>query len=273
MTPLLESLHIYPVKSCHRVDLDTALVEPWGLAGDRRWVVVDAEGRQLTQRAVPRMALIHPAYDADGRLALRAPGMPDLLLVPPRRDRGAAALLVTVWRFTGPAAAAGPEADDWLSTFLGDAVRLAYMDDTSVRPTNPDYSRPGDRVSFADGYPLLLTSSASLAALGEWIVQLGGEPVPMTRFRPNVVVRGTEPWAEEGWKRVRVGTREFRVVKPCDRCVMTTVDPERGEFTGRQPLAALRKFHRTGPEVYFGMNLVPDTVGPVHVGDEFEVLD
>lgn len=273
MKPLLESLHIYPVKSCHRVDLDAALVEPWGLAGDRRWVVVDDEGLQRTQRASPRMALIRPEYDADGRLTLRAPGMEDLVLAPPRRDRGAASTAVTVWRFTGTAAAAGPEADDWIGAFLGEPAHLAYMDDTSVRPVDPNYARPADRVSFADGFPLLLTSNASLSALGEWIVRLGGEPVPMTRFRPNVVVADAEPWAEESWKRVRLGSQEFRVAKPCGRCVMTTVDPERGEFTGRQPLAALRKFHRTGSEVYFGMNLVPDTAGPLRVGDEFEVLD
>ena len=273
MNAVLESLHIYPVKSCHRVDVDAASVEPWGLAGDRRWVVVDAEGLQRTQREVPRMALIHPEYSADGRLTLRAPGMEDLVLTPPRRAGGAASMTVTVWSFTGQAAAAGPEADEWLSTFVGDASRLAYMDDTAMRPTNPEYSRAEDRVSFADGYPLLLTTTASLAALGEWIAGLGGEPVPMTRFRPNAVVAGTEPWAEESWKRVRLGSQVFRVAKPCARCVVTTVDPERGEFTGRFPLAALRRFHRDGQKVIFGMNLVPDTVGPLRVGAEFEVLD
>jgi uncharacterized protein YcbX len=270
---LLESLHLYPVKSCHRVDVDTATVEPWGLAGDRRWVVVDAEGLQRTQREVPRMALIRPECAADGRLTLRAPGMQDLVLDPPRRADGAAATVVTVWSFTGETAAAGPEADEWFSTFLGEASRLAYMDDTAMRPTDPRYSRAGDRVTFADGYPLLLTTTASLGALGAWITELGGEPVPMTRFRPNAVVAGTEPWAEEGWKRVRLGGQEFRVAKPCGRCVMTTVDPERGEFAGRFPLAALRRFHRDGKKVVFGMNLVPDTVGPLRVGDGFEVLD
>ena len=272
MNALLESLHIYPVKSCHRVDVDAASVEPWGLAGDRRWVVVDAEGLQRTQREVPRMALIRPEYSGDGRLALRAPGMEDLILTPPLRADGAASMPVTVWGFTGHTAAAGPEADEWVSTFVGEPSRLAYMDDTAIRPTNPDYSRPEDRVSFADGYPLLLTTTASLDALGEWITGLGGEPVPMTRFRPNVVVAGTEPWAEEDWKRVRLGSQVFRVVKPCARCIVTTVDPELGAFTGRFPLAALRRFHRDGRKVIFGMNLVPDTVGPLRVGEEFEVL-
>jgi hypothetical protein len=273
MTPSLTSLHVYPVKSCHRVDLDAATVEPWGLAGDRRWVVVDGDGLHRTQRTVPRMALIRPAYGVDGRLSLRAPGMPDLELAPPSRAHGAQSTVVTVWRYTGPAASAGESADAWLTAFLGSPSRLAYMDDTSARPTNPEYSQPEDRVSFADGYPLLLTSTASLAALGSWIAEMGGEPVPMTRFRPNAVVTGTEPWAEEGWKRVQIGGQIFRVVKPCDRCVMTTVDPELGEFTGSQPLRALRKFHRTDKKVYFGMNLVPDSVGALRVGDTFTVLD
>ena len=273
MNAVLGSLHIYPVKSCHRVDLAAATVEPWGLAGDRRWLVVDDEGLLRTQRKVPRMALIRPSQAADGRLLLRAPGMSDLELAPPSRAAGAEQTTVTVWRFTGAAARAGAAADAWLTEFLGSPSHLTYMDDTSVRPTNPAYSLPDDRVSFADGYPLLLTSTASLEALGSWIAELGGEPVPMTRFRPNAVVAGTEPWAEERWRRVRIGGQVFRVVKPCARCVMTTVDPELGVFTGQQPLRALRKFHRDGPDVVFGMNLVPDTAGPLRVGDAFEVLD
>lgn len=273
MTAVLESLHIYPVKSCHRVDLDAATVQPWGLHGDRRWVVVDETGLKRTQRKVPRMALIRPAHTADGRLLLSAPGMPDLELAAPSRERGAEPIVVTVWRFTGPAAGAGAEADAWFSEFLGIPSRLAYMDDTSVRPTNPLFSLPGDRVSFADGYPLLLTSTASLDALGGWIAQMGGEPVPMTRFRPNVVVSGTRPWAEEGWKRVRIGAQVFRVAKPCARCVMTTVEPELGRFTGQQPLRALRKFHRDGADANFGVNLIPDTAGPLRVGEAFAVVD
>lgn len=272
MKPFLKSLHIYPVKSCRRVDLEAAEVEPWGLAGDRRWLITDAEGLMRTQRVLPRLALIRPCYAADGVLRLRAPGMPDLEVAPPVRAAGAVEAKVTVWRFNGPAARAGGEADEWLSSFIGEPSMLVYMDDTSARPTNPEYSRAEDRVSFADGYPLLLASTASLAALSDWIVETGGEPVPMTRFRPNVVVAGTEPWAEEDWKRVRLGSQVFRVVKPCARCIVTTVDPELGAFTGRFPLAALRRFHRDGRKVIFGMNLVPDTVGPLRVGEEFEVL-
>ncbi|HET9172864.1 MAG TPA: MOSC N-terminal beta barrel domain-containing protein [Actinospica sp.] len=272
MTPYLKSLHIYPVKSCHRVDLESAELEPWGLAGDRRWLVTDAEGLKRTQRELPRMALIRPTYSAGGGLRLCAPGMPDLELPPVSRASGAEEATVTVWRFTGPAARAGAEADAWMTSFLGLPSRLVRMDDTSVRPTNPDYSRAQDRVSFADGYPLLLASGASLAALNDRIVEMGGEPVPMTRFRPNVVVEGAEPWAEDTWKRIRVGEQSFRVVKRCDRCVMTTVDPELGRFTGQQPLKALRRFRREGKAVHFAVNLIPDTVGKLRVGAELEVI-
>ena len=274
MTPFLKSMHIYPVKSCHRVDLDAADLEPWGLAGDRRWLITDLEGRQRTQRVLPRMALIRPTYGKNGRLRLRAPGMsPDLELSPPRRREGAAEAAVSVWSFTGPAARAGRVADEWVSTFLGEPSMLVHMDDTSVRPTNPKHSRAQDRVSFADGYPLLLTSAASLAALGDWITRMGADPVPMTRFRPNVVVEGTEPWAEERWRRVRIGGQVLRMAKPCARCVMTTVDPELGVFAGQQPLRALRKHHRADKDVVFGVNLIPDSTGRIKVGEDFEVVE
>jgi uncharacterized protein YcbX len=272
MEARLASIFIYPVKSCRRVETRTATVEPWGLAGDRRWLVTDPDGVLRTQRELPRMALIRTGYGPDGRLLLSAPGLPDLEVPAPRRTAGADTVEVEVWRFRGPAAWAGSEADAWLSRSLEQPSRLAYMDDTSVRAVNPDYGRDEDRVSFADGYPLLLAAGASLDALNAEIEAMGGEGVPMTRFRPNVVVEGTEPWAELGWKRVRIGGQEFRVAKPCDRCVMTTVDPERGAFAGQQPLKALRKHHRVGKLVLFGMNLIPDTVGPLTVGDPFTVL-
>lgn len=218
------------------------------------------------------MALIRTGYGPDGQLLLSAPGLPDLTVVPPRRSNGAPVAEVSVWRFRGPAAWAGAEAGEWLSQALEVPSRLAHMDDTSVRGVNPEYGRSDDRVSFADGYPLLLATTGSLDALNASIADMGGEGVPMTRFRPNVVIEGTEPWAEDGWKRVRIGGQEFRVVKPCDRCIMTTVDPERGVLAGQQPLRALRKHRRHEKKVLFGMNLIPDTVGPLTVGDRFTVL-
>lgn len=273
MKPLLKSVHIYPVKSCRRVDLDAAEVEPWGLAGDRRWMITDADGLMRTQRVVPRLALIRPRLAENGLLHLHAPGMPDLEVVPPVRNAGAAEANFTVWHFSGPAARAGDDVNAWLSTFIGEPSMLVHMDDTAVRPVDPDYARAEDRVSFADGFPLLLASTSSLAALDGWIVATGGDPVPMTRFRPNVVVEGAEPWAEESWRRVRIGGQVFRVVKRCARCVMTTVDPERGTIAGQQPLKALRKHRREDKSVFFAVNLIPDTIGPIKIGEELEVLD
>jgi len=219
------------------------------------------------------MALIHTGYGADGQLLLSAPGQPDLAVAPPRRSAGSATAEVSVWSFRGQAAWAGDEADRWLSRALDMPCRLAHMDDTSVRAVNPEYSRADDRVSFADGYPVLLATRASLDALNAAIAEMGGEGVPMTRFRPNLVIDGTEPWVEDDWKRVRIGDQEFRVAKPCDRCLMTTIDQERGVLAGQQPLRALRKHRRQGRRVLFAVNLIPDTVGPLTVGDRFTVLD
>jgi uncharacterized protein YcbX len=146
------------------------------------------------------------------------------------------------------------------------------MDDPARRPVDPDYGRPGETVSFADGFPLLLTSAGSLGELGDWLAGEGAEPVPMTRFRPNVVVAGAPPWAEDRWRRIRIGAVPFRVVKPCGRCVVTTTDQDTGE-RGKQPLKILAKRRRFGQELVFGQNLIPDAGGVIRVGDPVDILE
>ena len=170
------------------------------------------------------------------------------------------------------AAAAGPEGDAWFSAYLGRPVRLVYLDDPTRRPVDPEYGRDGDVVSFADGYPLLLTSTASLAELGRWLSEDGAQPVPMTRFRPNAVVTGAPPWAEDRWRRIRIGAVEFRVVKPCGRCVVTTTDQITGEV-GSQPLKMLGRRRRFGKQLVFGQNMIPDGPGLIRAGDLVEVLE
>src|SRR5581483_373112 len=146
-----------------------ATVEPWGLAGDRRWMIVDGDGRFVTGREHPRLVLIRPAIGA-GFLRLAFPGLPELTVPVP--GPGAGGLMpVTVWASRLDATVASQEAGRWLSKVIGKEVRLVYLDDPTRRPSSPDYSRPGDVVSFADGFPLLLTSEASLARLNEWIAQ------------------------------------------------------------------------------------------------------
>ena len=199
-SPHLASIHIYPLKSGRAVDLPGSRVEPWGLAGDRRWLVVDDTGRFVTQRAEPALALVTAGYVpaaqasggpasgplAAGALTLSAPGHPVLTVPAPAQERGAEMLWVTVWRSRVRAAAAGARADEWLSRFLGRAVRLVHLDDPTRRGVDPEFGAPGDRVSFADGYPLLLTTAGSLDALGRWLVGGGApagpdEPVPAQR--------------------------------------------------------------------------------------------
>jgi hypothetical protein len=258
-------LHAYPVKSFGGIALRQSEVLRRGLRWDREWMVVDASGRFLTQRQLPRMALVSTCIDGAG-LVLTAPAMPALQL--PLEASGGP-LTVTVWRDTVVADAVGAEADGWLSSFLGLSCRLVRFPAASSRPVDPAYGRAGDETAFADGFPLLLASEGSLAELNRRLART----VPMARFRPNLVVAGAEPFAEDAWRRIRVGGVDFRVAKPCSRCLITTVDPERGEVDGDEPLRALARFRERGNKVYFGQNVIPDGEGLVRVGDPVEVLE
>jgi len=265
MTPMLSALNIFPVKSCAPLVLDAAVVERRGLRHDRRWIVTDASGRFLTGRQHPRLTLLRAVPDGDA-IALSAPGRPPLRL---GIAAGGARVEVVVWTNTVAALAADAVADAWISAFLGMPARFAYMDDACARPVNPDYAKPGDEVSFADAFPLLMISQGALDALNEKLAT----PVPMLRFRPNLVVANTAPHAEDGWKRVRVGAVEFDVVKPCSRCVFTTVDFERGAFDPLgEPLKTLTTYRRSERGVTFGQNIIPRGAGTVRVGDPVEVL-
>jgi uncharacterized protein len=270
----LASIHIYPLKAARAVDLDESLVEPWGLAGDRRWLLVDEDGRFVSQREEPSLArVVVTCGPPGGAISVSAPGSPGSpgcrVAVP---AAGAELLKVTVWNSVVLAAAAGPAADAWFSARLGRPVRLVYLDDPTRRPVDPGFGRDGDVVSFADGYPLLLTSAGSLSELDRWLAEDGEQPVPMTRFRPSVVVTGAPAWAEDRWRRIRIGAVSFRVVKPCGRCVVTTTDQITGE-RGSQPLKMLGQRRRFGQQLVFGQNMIPDSGGVIRVGDPVEILE
>jgi uncharacterized protein YcbX len=267
---MLASVHIYPLKGCRAVDLDGAAVEPWGLAGDRRWMLVDSDSRFVSQREHPALARLVVSYGPGADIAASCESYPTVEVAAP--GESPELLKVTVWGSTVLAAAAGPDADAWFSGYLGEKVRLVYLDDPTRRGVDPDYGADGDVVSFADGYPLLLTNTGSLDQLGEWLTADGDEPLPMNRFRPNVVVSGYEPWAEDQWRRIRIGTVSFRVVKPCDRCVVTTTDQATG-VRGRQPLRILAARRRFGQKLLFGQNIIPDSPGLIRVGDPVEVTE
>jgi uncharacterized protein len=280
-TATVAHLYRYPVKSCRGEWLPVARVEPWGLAGDRRWMIVDAGGEVVTARERPSLLLVTPFLDVDGELRLTEPDMPDLTVPTPD---GAELIPVAVFASRLLAAPAGPEADAWLSKVAGEPVRLVYLDDPTRRRPDPAYSRDSDRVSFADGYPLLLTAESSLAELNEAIAAgpLAVEgPLPMRRFRPNVIVASTAPWAEDGWRLLRIGDVVFRNAKGCARCVMPAIDPDTAA-RGREPTATLARLRRWDGQVWFGISLIPESAQPgtasspasvLRVGDPVQVLE
>jgi uncharacterized protein YcbX len=263
----LGGLYRYPVKSCAPLPTEAALVEPRGLAHDRRWMVVDPAGRFITGRELPRLTLVRAAPLGDGSgLSLHAPGMAPLPLQAPRGD---ARMPVTVWKSDVLARPCEAAADAWLSAFLGQPVRLVHMDAEVHRPMTSSHAHPGDEVSFADAYPLLLVTRAAVDLLNTKLER----PVSVLRFRPNLVVDGAPAHAEDGWSRIRVGEVEFEVGKACVRCVFTTVDPECGERDADgQPLKTLIGYRRGPDGVTFGRNLIPRSQGTVHRGDAVEVL-
>jgi uncharacterized protein YcbX len=263
----LSAIHVYPIKSCAALSPASAAVEPRGLAHDRRWMIVDGSGRFITGRQVPATVLIRATPDATG-LRLEAPGHAATSIGFPRAD--APRRRVTVWDDEVEAPDAGDAAAAWITGVLGREARLVAMDAAAARAVDPSRARPGDEVSFADGYPLLLVSQAALDGLNSRLPA----DLPMLRFRPNLVVDGAAVHAEDGWKRLRIGEVEFEGVKPCVRCVFTTVDPEAGAFDpSGEPLRTLKTYRRGPKGITFGMNLIARGSGTLHVGDAVDVLD
>jgi uncharacterized protein YcbX len=260
----VSALHVYPVKSCRSLALKTAEIGRRGIAHDRRWMIVDDAGTFVTQREASRLSLVDVALDRS-ELLLSADGHGQVRVSAPTGD--APRREVRVWTSRVAAVDCGDAAADWLGAFLGAAVRLVTMPDDVERQVDPEYGQPGDIVGFADGFPLLLATTASLADLNARLPQ----SVPMDRFRPNVVVEGCAPWEEDDWQRVRIGEVAFRVAKPCGRCSIVTTDQRTGE-RGVEPLRALATFRQQGSKVNFGQNCIPDAGGFIAVGDEVQIL-
>lgn len=264
----VSELYSYPIKSCRGLALESALITRRGLEHDRLLMLVDQAGMFLTQRELPRMALIEPQLlsSEDGeQLTLRGPQLPPLDLTisqaGPRRT-------VTVWRSRCQAVDQGDAASDWLSTFLGTTVRLVRIADNFRRPVSADYAvTPTDETGFADGYPLLLIGQASSDDLNRRLAT----PLPMNRFRPNIVVSGSEPFAEDNWRRIRIAGIELALVKPCARCQITTTDQE-SATVGKEPLATLATFRRVRGKTMFGQNVIGLGTGRISVGDVVEVV-
>jgi uncharacterized protein YcbX len=264
----LSGLYRYPLKSAAGEALHETTLDALGVQGDRRWMVVDAEtGRFLTQRLLAQMTQLQARWLDRTHLQLSAPGMANLPVAVP--DTEAPLRGVTIWRDSLQVPDAGDQAAQWLSQFLGRACRLVQVSEPRARQVDTAYAEVGDKVAFADGFPLLLIGQASLDDLSARV----GRPLPMLRFRPNLVVSGSEPYAEDSWKRIRIGELEFRVVKGCSRCIMTTLDPSSGERSAdREPLTTLKTYREREGEVYFGQNLIACGEGSLTVGMPVEVL-
>jgi uncharacterized protein YcbX len=268
-------LHIYPVKSLRGLTVPRVEIDPLGSVGDRRFMVVDPEGSFLTQRTLARMALVGTAID-EACLTLFSDGFGDVRV---RRtpDPVSPTVRVRVWKSEGlEAEDCGAEPAEWLSRVIGTRCRLVRIGAGFRRPVRPSAARPGDLVAFADAFPFLAVTRASLDDLNARIVEQGGSPVPMDRFRPNIVVDGCTAFAEDAWKRVRVGQAVFRIAGPCARCVVTTTDQVTGAREA-EPLLTLATYRRDPTEtthVNFGQNLVNESkAGFIRVGDPVEVID
>jgi uncharacterized protein YcbX len=262
----LSALYYYPIKACRGQAVDAAFVVRRGLRHDRRFMIVDLQGRFITQRNEPALALVVPQLTDTG-LSLSAPNIPGLSL--PVAASGPMKR-VSVWSSDAVEAIdQGDEAADWLSAYLKVAARLVYMPVGSIRPVNQQYAvRPDDHVSFADGYPILIVSQESLDDLNARL----DVPLSMDRFRPNLVVAGCQPFGEDRWKRICIGEVELALVKPCARCEVTTID-QATAVRSKEPLKTLATFRRAdGNKVMFGMNAIPLNEGRLRVGDPVEFI-
>jgi uncharacterized protein YcbX len=263
----LAEIYCYPVKSLRGAARKTAEVEPIGLAGDRRFLVVDASARFQTIQRFPKMVQIEVETKPDG-IVLRHEHAGTCFVTTPRQ--GAPEENVTIWEDSVRAVAASGEADAFLSRVLGAPLRLVYLADARGRSVEPSINAGEDHVSFADVTPILLASTSSLADLSA----RAGAGIDVRRFRPNLVVSGADPWEEDTWRAIRIGAVRFRVAMPCARCTITTRDPDTGEqIDPYEPLRTLQRFHRgRDGKAVFGQYLIPDNEGTIGVGDAVEVL-
>ncbi len=262
----LSNLIYYPIKACRGFEIAESNVERMGLEDDRRMMVVTPEGEFLTQREYPKLALITPTLKNES-VTLSAPDF-DSIHFNVRKTGDV--WPVNIWRAKGVHAIdQGDESAQWLSDWLGTSVRLVHIADGFKRTLNPDFAiNADDHTGFADGYPILIISEESLLDLNSKL----DAPLPMNRFRPNIVVKGCDAFTEDTWKRIKIGDIEMALVKPCPRCVVTTIDKETLEKS-KEPLKVLNTYRKQGDGVMFGMNVIPLNSGRLERGMSVQVIE
>lgn len=256
---VLNEIYIYPIKSLTGMSMSSWPVVKTGLKYDRQWMLIDNQQQFLSQRSLPRMALIKTEL-TESQLIVSAPHMSKLHLdLEPKLGR---LIDCTIWHDQVAAAEVSVEANRWFSQFLETECRLVYLPDTARRPVNPKFAVPKDITALSDGFPFLLVSLNSLNSLND-AMKLN---LPMSRFRPNLVVSGCAAYAEDTWREITIGSIGFRLPKPCSRCSVPTIDQETGK-TGKEPLTTLNRLRKWDNKVYFGQNALHNDLGVLAVGD------
>ncbi len=261
----LSSLIYYPIKACRGHEVESRNVERMGLEHDRRMMVVTPEGKFLTQREHAKLALVNPTLN-DGVLTLSAPNFDTTQVA---IQRSGTTVPVNVWKSKGVEAIdQGDEAAGWFSDWLGTSLRLVHIAEGYKRLVNREYAvNDDDHTGFADGFPILVASEESLQDLNSRLES----PIPMNRFRPNIVVRACDAFAEDTWNQIRIGDVKIAIVKPCARCVVTTIDKETLERS-KEPLKTLGKYRKQKLGAIFGQNAIPLNEGRLQLGMNVDIL-
>jgi len=263
----LSEINIYPVKSLGGISLQASEVTDRGLKHDRRWLIINNEEKFITQRTHPQLALIKTKINGN-KLILGHKTKDISPLVIPIHHESVETVLVSIWHDIVEARIVGKYADEWLSEALGIKCRLAYMQDETQRPVDRAFAADNEIVSFADAYPFMMMGQSSLDDLNSRLK----EKLPMNRFRPNFVFSGGDPFDEDKWKKIKIGEIIFNLVKPCSRCVLTTVDQNTAEKS-EEPLRTLSTYRSVNNKIYFGQNLLHEGNGTLKVGDEIKILE
>ena len=264
----ISELYIYPVKSLAGIKLENSSLTPFGLKFDRRWMIVDSSGQFLSQRELAKMATINTAISG-GQLVL---SHAESTITVPEAAQDSVEIMITVWKDTFLASHVSNTVDQWLSNILGQDCQLVFMKGNTQRQIDTDFAPIGQNVSFADAYPMLVISQASLDDLNAKLV----EPVNINRFRANVIVAGTLAFAEDNWQNLSINDIDYQAVKLCSRCIMPSINQSTGIQDKVEMLAVLNRYRKIDKKIKFGQNLIYKNVKNINgqtisCGDEIKL--
>lgn len=262
----ISQLFVYPIKSLGGIEISKAQVTDRGFKHDRRWMLVDSQHRFMTQREIPQLALLKTSIEQEQLIVTHSIQTGNSIRFPLGLSNENK-IQVTVWEDECEALEAGKEINAWFSRQLNMECKLVYMPDESLRKVDPDYSIDNEITSFSDAYPFLIIGQSSLNDLNSKL----SAPIPMNRFRPNIVFEGGYAFEEDEMEHFVINTIEFFGVKPCARCVVTTIDQQKAE-KGKEPLSTLSTYREKNNKIYFGQNLLHKGNGLIQKGDELHIL-